>query len=68
MRVVEGVKAGDLIADRVSQLRLQAGPFVYRATDKGMILGEDGKPLSTPEAMKTLWLRLQKSPTSLGRR
>ena len=60
MRVVEGVKAGDLIADRVSQLRLQAGPFVYRATDKGMILGEDGKPLSTPEAMKNFMVEATK--------
>ncbi len=60
MRGVEGIKAGDLVADRVSQLRLQAGPFIYRATDKGAIIGADGKPLTTPEAMRSFMVEATK--------
>ena len=53
MRLVKsGVKAGDLVVLRVSQLLLQAGPFVYRANEKGMIIGQDGKPITDPAAMK----------------
>lgn len=51
MRAVEGIKAGDLVAMQVSQLRLQAGPFVYRATANGGIIGADGKVLTSPQAI-----------------
>ncbi len=50
LRMISGdVKGGDLIAQRVLHLMLQAGPFVYRATDNGAIYGPDGKVISTPE-------------------
>lgn len=52
MRFVEGVKAGEFVVVRVSQLRLQAGPFVYSATEQGLIIGEDGKPITNIDAMK----------------
>lgn len=51
LRLVKGVKAGDLVVREVSQLRLQAGPFVYNATPEGVVIGADGKPLTTPEAV-----------------
>ncbi len=52
-RAVFGLKAGDKVVLRVSQLRLQAGPFVYESTAEGMIVGADGKPLQTQDSMKT---------------
>ena len=50
-RSVSGIKAGDYVVKRVSQLRLQAGPFVYQTTFNGAILGADGKPLTSKEAI-----------------
>ena len=52
LRQIKGVKKGDLVVKEVSQLRLQAGPFVYSATPQGAIIGADGKPLTTPEAVQ----------------
>ena len=51
MRAVEGLKGGDKVVLRVSQLRLQAGPFVYEATAQGAIVGADGKPIMDQKAM-----------------
>ncbi len=45
LRAVKGIAVGAKVAERVSQLRLQAGPFVYAATQDGAIIGEDGKPI-----------------------
>ena len=52
LRAVKGIKAGDLVVQDVNQLRLQAGPYVYNATLQGLIIGEDGKVITSPEAMK----------------
>ena len=52
LRAVKGIKAGDYVVQDVNQLRLQAGPFVYSATSQGLIIGEDGNPITSPEAMK----------------
>ncbi len=51
MRRVEGVKAGEYVVMRASQLRLQAGPFVYMADEKGSIIGKDGKAITNQEAV-----------------
>ena len=50
-RSITGIKAGDYVVKRISQLRLQAGPFVYRTTTTGVILEENGKPLTSKEAI-----------------
>lgn len=50
-RAVTGLKDGEKVVKRVSQLRLQAGPFVYEAADNGAIIGADGKLLATPQAI-----------------
>jgi uncharacterized protein YqgQ len=53
LRAIKGdVKVGDFVVQDVNQLRLQAGPYVYNATPQGLIIGEDGKPITSPEAMK----------------
>lgn len=51
-REVSNVKAGDFVVTQVSQLRLQAGPFVYRARDDGAIYDASGKILTSFEDMK----------------
>ena len=50
-RSITGIKVGDYVVKRISQLRLQAGPFVYRTTTTGVILDENGKPLTSKEAI-----------------
>ncbi len=53
LRLVKGgVKSGELVALRVSDLRLQAGPFVYRADAGGRIMDAEGKPIVDPELMR----------------
>lgn len=52
MRQIGGVKAGEWVVLRISQLRLQAGPFVYMASENGMIIGEDGKIISDPAKIR----------------
>lgn len=51
MRLVKSdkLKGGQLVAERVMELLLQAGPFVYRATDTGGVYGADGKILGSKE-------------------
>jgi len=65
LRLVEGIKAGDFVVERVSQLRLQAGPFIYRATENGVIIGADGKPITTPEGMKEFMVQSTKIADAL---
>ena len=49
MRAIRGVEPGAQVVLRVSQLRLQAGPFVYATTQNGEIIGADGKLVTTRE-------------------
>jgi len=65
LREVEGVKAGDFIVTQVSQLRLHAGPFVYRATADGIIMDADGKPITTPEGMMQFMMKTAKIADNL---
>lgn len=51
MRAVTGVKAGEFVVKNTSNLRLQAGPFVYAATPQGLIIGADSKPIIDPAKM-----------------
>ena len=60
LRAITGVKAGDWVVQDVNQLRLQAGPYVYNATPQGLIIGEDGKPITSPEAMKNFMVETGK--------
>ena len=52
MRAVTGVKAGEFVVKNTSNLRLQAGPFVYAATPQGFIIGADSKPIIDPAKMR----------------
>ncbi len=52
MRAVTGVKAGEFVVKNTSNLRLQAGPFVYAATPQGLIIGADSKPIIDPAKMR----------------
>lgn len=49
---VSGLKDCDFVVTQVSELRLAAGPWVYRATDKGIPYGADAKPIADPQKMK----------------
>lgn len=51
MRLVktDKMKGGELVSERVMELLLQAGPFVYRATEDGGVYGADGKVLTSKE-------------------
>ncbi len=60
LRAITGVKAGDLVVRDVNQLRLQAGPFVYNATEQGLIIGQDGKPIINPADMKKFMIESAK--------
>lgn len=52
MRAVTGVKAGEFVVKNTSNLRLQAGPFVYAATPQGLIIGSDSKPIIDTAKMR----------------
>ncbi len=52
LRLVKGLKAGDIVVKEASQLRLQAGPFVYGATPQGVVLDAEWKPITSPEGVK----------------
>lgn len=66
LRAIKGdVKAGDFVVRDVNQLRLQAGPYVYNATPQGLIIGEDGKPITSPEAMKKFMVETGKIADAL---
>lgn len=52
MRAVTGVKAGEFVVKNTSNLRLQAGLFVYAATPQGLIIGADSKPIIDPAKMR----------------
>lgn len=52
MRQVGGVKAGEWVVLRISQLRIQAGPFVYMAGENGEIIGADGKVVADPDGIR----------------
>lgn len=65
LRLVKGINPGTLVVQDVSQLRLQAGPFVYSATAQGLIIGADGKPITSPEAMKTFMMESAKIADAL---
>lgn len=56
MRAVTGVKAGEFVVKNTSNLRLQAGPFVYAATPQGLIIGADSKPIIDPAKMREFML------------
>ncbi len=60
LRAITGVKAGDLVVRDVNQLRLQAGPFIYNATEQGLIIGQDGKPIMNPTDMKKFMIESAK--------
>ena len=48
---IKAIKDGDKVVLRVSQLRLQAGPFVYSASADGAIIGADGKVIKDKNTM-----------------
>ena len=52
MRMVTGLKPGEFVAERVSQLRLQFGPFVYRTNMQGVPYGADGKLITNPQEIQ----------------
>ena len=52
MRAVTGVKAGEFVVKNTSNLRLQAGPFVYAAAPQGLIIGAGSKPIIDPAKMR----------------
>lgn len=60
MRAVTGVKAGEFVVKNTSNLRLQAGPFVYAATPQGLIIGADSKPIIDPAKMREFMLNATK--------
>lgn len=60
MRAVIGVKAGEFVVKNTSNLRLQAGPFVYAATPQGLIIGADSKPIIDPAKMREFMLNATK--------
>lgn len=60
MRAVTGVKAGEFVVKNTSNLRLQAGPFVYAATPQGLIIGSDSKPIIDPEKMREFMVNATK--------
>ncbi len=47
---VEDLKQCDFVVTKISELRLQAGPWVYRASAKGVPFGTDGKEITDPKA------------------
>ena len=65
MRAVQGIKGNEKIILRISQLRLQAGPFVYEATSQGAIVGADGKPILEQKAMVDFMANATKIADSL---
>lgn len=60
MRTVTGVKAGEFVVKNTSNLRLQAGPFVYAATPQGLIIGADSKPIIDPAKMREFMVNATK--------
>lgn len=60
MRAVTGVKAGEFVVKNTSNLRLQAGPFVYAATPQGLIIGADSKPIIDPAKMRKFMVNATK--------
>ncbi len=60
MRAVTGVKAGEFVVKNTSNLRLQAGPFVYAATPQGLIIGADAKPIIDPAKMREFMVNATK--------
>ncbi len=60
MRAVTGVKAGEFVVKNMSNLRLQAGPFVYAATPQGLIIGADSKPIIDPAKMREFMVNATK--------
>lgn len=60
MRAVAGVKAGEFVVKNTSNLRLQAGPFVYAATPQGLIIGADSKPIIDPAKMREFMVNATK--------
>lgn len=60
MRAVTGVKAGEFVVKNTSNLRLQAGPFVYAATPQGLIIGADSKPIVDPAKMREFMVNATK--------
>ncbi len=60
MRAVTGVKAGEFVVKNTSNLRLQAGPFVYAATLQGLIIGADSKPIIDPAKMREFMVNATK--------
>lgn len=60
MRAVTGVKAGEFVVKNTSNLRLQAGPFVYAATPQGLIIGSDSKPIIDPAKMREFMVNATK--------
>lgn len=60
MRAVTGVKAGEFVVKNTSNLRLQAGPFVYAATPQGLIIGADSKPIINPAKMREFMVNATK--------
>ena len=47
--LVEGLKDAKLVATRVSNLRLQMSPLVYRTNAVGAPYGADGKIIENPQ-------------------
>ncbi len=60
MRLVKGIKVGQKVVLRVSQLRLNAGPFIYEANAQGAIIGADGKPIMDKNAMMAFMVNVTK--------
>lgn len=60
MRAVTGVKVGEFVVKNTSNLRLQAGPFVYAATPQGLIIGADSKPIIDPAKMREFMVNATK--------
>lgn len=60
MRAVTGIKAGEFVVKNTSNLRLQAGPFVYAATPQGLIIGADSKPIIDPAKMREFMVNATK--------
>lgn len=60
MRAVTGVKAGEFVVKNTSNLRLQAGPFVYAATPQGLIIGAGSKPIIDPAKMREFMVNATK--------
>ncbi len=65
LRLVKGIKGGQKVALRVSQLRLQAGPFIYEANSQGAIIGVDGKPIMDKVKMGEFMMNAAKLADSL---